>query len=102
MCHICSKVVRSKFQLEYHLRIHSGEKPYSCDQCGMRFRAKTHLKFHIKSHSNIKDQICSICNFATKYVYNLKAHAKKIHGVNLLPNNLTSHETDDVLIEFIP
>ena len=93
MCHLCSKVVTCG-QLEYHLRIHSGERPFSCDQCGMTFRGKAQLRAHFVSHSDVKDQVCSICDFATKYYYNLRAHMKKIHNINI--GKLISKQNNDI------
>ena len=46
-CTHCNKEFRQLNDLRRHLRIHSGERPYSCE-CGKRFRLKHHLQGHVK------------------------------------------------------
>ncbi|CAO1307520.1 unnamed protein product, partial [Diamesa hyperborea] len=42
--------------------IHSGIKPYPCEQCPRTFRQKQSLQAHVSSrHLNIKDFICDLC-----------------------------------------
>ncbi len=36
-CRYCGKIWRSLSHLEIHMRSHTGEKKYSCDECGQRF-----------------------------------------------------------------
>eukprot|EP00092_Neocalanus_flemingeri_P088666 GFUD01112067.1.p1 GENE.GFUD01112067.1~~GFUD01112067.1.p1 ORF type:complete len:298 (-),score=55.06 GFUD01112067.1:96-989(-) len=37
LCSICSKIFNRSCNLERHMKIHTGEKDYSCDQCGKEF-----------------------------------------------------------------
>ena len=43
---VCGKTFSKKFNLNTHLKIHRGEKSFSCNQCKMTFSQKHHLKKH--------------------------------------------------------
>lgn len=55
---------------QVHKRLHSGDKPYKCEECGRHFRQWGDLKYHSTSiHSEHKQYQCEYCakEFARKY-----------------------------------
>nr|BAD12839.1 hunchback [Gryllus bimaculatus] len=76
-CPRCPFVTEYKHRLEYHLRNHSGSKPFKCDKCPYTCVNKSMLNSHMKSHSSVYQYRCADCTYATKYMHSLKLHLRK-------------------------
>lgn len=76
-CPKCPFVTEYKHHLEYHLRNHSGSKPFKCDSCNYSCVNKSMLNSHKKSHSKVYQYRCADCSYATKYCHSLKLHLRK-------------------------
>lgn len=46
-CSFCDKKFDFPYKLQQHVRIHTGEKPFSCSMCPKAFRIKQALKLHV-------------------------------------------------------
>eukprot|EP00094_Tigriopus_californicus_P002881 TCALIF_02778-PA protein Name:"Similar to Zfp26 Zinc finger protein 26 (Mus musculus)" AED:0.10 eAED:0.11 QI:493/0.33/0.28/0.71/0.5/0.28/7/0/1223 len=50
-CPVCGLLINSKrFNFKQHLKIHTGEKPFTCNICNRSFRQKAHMIKHITTH----------------------------------------------------
>uniref|UniRef100_A0A672NF83 Zinc finger protein 341-like n=1 Tax=Sinocyclocheilus grahami TaxID=75366 RepID=A0A672NF83_SINGR len=49
-CNYCEKVFTKNFDLQQHIRSHTGEKPFQCIVCGRAFAQKSNVKKHMQTH----------------------------------------------------
>ncbi|CAB3257552.1 unnamed protein product [Arctia plantaginis] len=81
-CHVCGKILLSKFTLNRHLEIHSGIKRFACNVCGLKFTQKSLVKRHyLRKHDpsvKIEKVKCDLCK---KLVRDLEKHME-IHDAD--------------------
>ncbi|XP_068118636.1 zinc finger protein 341 isoform X2 [Hyperolius riggenbachi] len=49
-CTFCDKAFGKNFDLQQHIRSHTGEKPFQCIVCGRAFAQKSNVKKHMQTH----------------------------------------------------
>uniref|UniRef100_A0A4X1W2S0 Zinc finger protein 296 n=1 Tax=Sus scrofa TaxID=9823 RepID=A0A4X1W2S0_PIG len=55
-CPMCAKTLSSFSNLKVHMRSHTGERPYACDQCPYACAQSSKLNRHKKTHRQLQPQ----------------------------------------------
>ena len=82
----CGKTFTKTYNLVYHFRVHTNEKPFSCKYCSKRFSQKGNLGRHLETHQakNIqvrKSHLCPKCNKGYTSIYNLKVSLSPVTSI---------------------
>ena len=91
-CQFCDKLFNNKYNLNIHLRIHTGFKPFPCSQCDFKGNQSSDLLRHVRrKHSGILPFWCSQCpkKYADQSLLNY--HIRTKH--NILKCNQCDFET---------
>ena len=90
-CALCEYTSVWKHSLMIHLRIHSGEKSFKCNQCDSAYigasALRVHsfasayadsLRTHLRIHTKEKPFKCNVCDYASVRADSLKLHLKTL------------------------
>jgi len=80
VCSVCRTAFRTAPYLKRHMSVHTGERPYTCQDCGGRFRNSSQMKMHIRTvHAGEKNHVCNVCGKMFSQRFGLKAHMTHVH-----------------------
>ncbi|KAG8195818.1 hypothetical protein JTE90_008517 [Oedothorax gibbosus] len=75
-CRYCASSFASSAQLNSHLKVHTGSKPFDCPSCPQRFARNEELTRHSRIHSGYKPHACRTCGKSFGRKDHLAKHAK--------------------------
>ena len=79
VCGTCHQGFSSKKNLDMHVRVHTGERPYVCSECGSAFKQRSHLSQHKTTHTGERRFKCRHCEASFTRAGARHQHERNMH-----------------------
>lgn len=80
ICEICGKVSTTNSHHRMHLKIHSDERPFQCDECPSNFSRKQALVRHKMLHTGEMSYKCNYCGVSFHSYSSHQIHVRRHTG----------------------
>lgn len=90
----CNRRFACAYQLERHVRNHTGERPFGCPHCQRRFTRSDHLKTHIRTHTGERPFVCLLPNCNKRFARSDEL-SRHVRGVHSKPSKAGDHCSTD-------
>lgn len=77
LCDVCGYEGSNRTRLLRHLRTHTGERKYHCEYCTYKAGNNTHLRRHMRIHIGSKPYKCPYCPYSCNTHENIRKHIIK-------------------------
>lgn len=75
-CPYCGHEFSKRFNLNMHIRQHTGERPFACPHCDKRYTLHANLVTHLRQHTGERPFACSHCDKRYTAASSLSEHVK--------------------------
>ena len=82
------------------MRLHTGDKPYSCNQCDFKAVSSSHLTIHLRKHTGELPYSCPHCPKKFAQSANLTSHMRFNHMLKCNQCDYLTSNLDDLTNHF--
>ncbi|KAK0153120.1 Transcription factor E4F1 [Merluccius polli] len=75
-CTLCQKEFLTGYLLKKHMDVHVSERRYKCGECGKLYKTIGHVREHMRAHSDERPYHCTKCNKGYKTKNALQVHLR--------------------------
>ncbi|CAL8272455.1 unnamed protein product [Lota lota] len=75
-CTLCQKEFLTGYLLKKHMDVHVSERRYKCGECGKLYKTIGHVREHMRAHSDERPYHCTKCNKGYKTKNAVQVHLR--------------------------